>query len=147
MYKLEDDKEATSSLGKRDEVEAAAADEVSLLPVKEPTVGLPVDGSGQAEHMSLRTQVTNALKRITTPAQTQKSGKRVAVAALAIACVSVFFTAMDQTVVVTALPPIISALNVSPTKLNEAAWIVSAYLLGFVVAMPLMGRVSDIYGR
>ncbi len=144
---LEDDKETTSSLGKRDEAEVAAADEVPRLPVKEPMDGLAVDGRGEAEHMSLRTQVTNALKKITTPAQAQKSEKKVAVAALAIACVSVFFTAMDQTVVVTALPPIISDLNVSPVKLNEAAWIVSAYLLGFVVAMPLMGRVSDIYGR
>ena len=110
-------------------------------------MGLPVDGTGEAQHRSLSTQVTDSLKKIMTPIQTQKSEKRVALAALAIACVSVFFTAMDQTVVVTALPPIISDLNVSPTKLDHAAWIVSAYLLGFVIAMPLMGRVSDIYGR
>ena len=101
-------------------------------------MGLPVDGTGEAQHMSLSTQVTNSLKKIMTPTQTQKSEKRVALAALAIACVSVFFTAMDQTVVVTALPPIISDLNVSLTKLDHAAWIVSAYLLGFVIAMPLM---------
>src|SRR6266487_2032835 len=147
MYTLEDDKETTSSLRKRDVAASLPSDDISSLPMKEPTMGLPVDGTGEAQHMSLSTQVTNSLKKIMTPAQAQKSGKKVAVAALAIACVSVFFTAMDQTVVVTALPPIISDLNVSPVKLNEAAWIVSAYLLGFVVAMPLMGRVSDIYGR
>jgi MFS family permease len=63
------------------------------------------------------------------------------------ACIGVFFTAMDQTVVVTALPPIVTDLNIGATKLDHAAWIISAYLLGFVIAMPLMGRVSDIYGR
>jgi MFS family permease len=49
--------------------------------------------------------------------------------------------------VVTALPPIVNDLNIGVTKLDHAAWIISAYLLGFVIAMPLMGRVSDIYGR
>ncbi len=147
MYTLEDDKETTSSLRKRDVAASLPSDDMSSLPMKEPTMGLPVDGTGEAQHMLLSTQVTNSLKKIMTPTQTQKSEKRVALAALAIACVSVFFTAMDQTVVVTALPPIISDLNVSLTKLDHAAWIVSAYLLGFVIAMPLMGRVSDIYGR
>lgn len=41
----------------------------------------------------------------------------------------------------------ITDLQLSITQLDHAAWIISAYLLGFVVAMPLMGRVSDIYGR
>lgn len=54
---------------------------------------------------------------------------------------------MDQTVVVTALPQIIVDLHIPIMQLDHASWIISAYLLGFVVAMPLMGRVSDIYGR
>jgi MFS family permease len=90
------------------------------------------------------------LKKITTPApsrQAQAGGRGVALTALTIACIGVFFTAMDQTVVVTALPPIVTALNIGPTRLDHAAWIISAYLLGFIIAMPLMGRVSDIYGR
>src|SRR5439155_10101419 len=45
------------------------------------------------------------------------------------------------------LPPIINDLNIGVTKLDHAAWIISAYLLGFIIAMPLMGRISDIYGR
>nr|BBH90303.1 hypothetical protein KTC_50540 [Thermosporothrix sp. COM3] len=72
---------------------------------------------------------------------------RTALAALTVACIGVFFTALDQTVVVTALPQIIVDLNIPITRLDNASWIVSAYLLGFVLAMPLMGRVSDIYGR
>lgn len=75
--------------------------------------------------------------------------KRLALAALCVACVSVFLTSMDQTVVVTALPRIIvdPGINVPITQLDHAAWIISAYLLGFVIVMPLMGRVSDIFGR
>jgi EmrB/QacA subfamily drug resistance transporter len=123
MYTLEDDKETTSGLHKKD-VTAAL------------------------EHRkSISSQITGSLKQITRSSGAGSSGKTIAFAALAVACVSVFFTAMDQTVVVTALPPMITDLGVPPTKLDHAAWIISAYLLGFIIAMPLMGRVSDIFGR
>ncbi|GAC1391546.1 MAG: hypothetical protein NVS4B11_30810 [Ktedonobacteraceae bacterium] len=92
-------------------------------------------------------QITNALQQLTTPAKTATGNQKVALAALTLACIAVFFTTLDQTVVVTALPQIITDLQVPITQLDHAAWIVSAYLLGFVVVMPLMGRVSDIYGR
>ena len=132
MYTLEDDKETTSSLRKHN----AGAQFIAPPPVDD-----------DAQHISLDKQVTNAFKKITTPAKAQTGSKGVALAALTIACIGVFFTAMDQTVVVTALPPIITDLNIGATKLDHAAWIISAYLLGFVIAMPLMGRVSDIFGR
>lgn len=80
-------------------------------------------------------------------AQKGTGSHKAALAALTLACIAVFFTTLDQTVVVTALPQIIADLQVPITQLDHAAWIVSAYLLGFVVVMPLMGRVSDIYGR
>ena len=92
-------------------------------------------------------QNTNSFKQLTTPAQTSAGSQKVALAALTLACIAVFFTTLDQTVVVTALPQIITDLHVPIVQLDHAAWIVSAYLLGFVVVMPLMGRVSDIYGR
>lgn len=98
-----------------------------------------------------RTRLGNALSMF---AQSNKTSanpaeKRLALAALLVACVSVFLTSMDQTVVVTALPSIIAdpGINVPITLLDHAAWIISAYLLGFVIVMPLMGRVSDIFGR
>src|ERR1051326_2763615 len=151
MYTLEDDKETTSSLRQRD------------LPPTAPAPGDPANGAansaptqankgeaGDAQRLSLSAQITQPFKKIITPAvprQTQPGNKGVALTALTIACIAVFFTAMDQTVVVTALPPIVNDLNIGITKLDHAAWIISAYLLGFIIAMPLMGRVSDIYGR
>ncbi|HEU5347719.1 MAG TPA: MFS transporter [Ktedonobacterales bacterium] len=67
--------------------------------------------------------------------------------ALGVVCFAVFLTALDQTVVVTALVAMINDVGVSITQPDRAAWIVSGYLLGYVIAMPLMGRISDIFGR
>ncbi len=76
-----------------------------------------------------------------------KQDRSAAMLSLLTACASVFLTALDQTVVVTALPQIITDLQIPVVQLDRAAWIVSGYLLGYVIAMPLMGRVSDMYGR
>ena len=66
---------------------------------------------------------------------------------LAIVCLGVFTSAMDQTVVVTALPVIMADLKLEvPTDAGRAAWIITAYLIGYTVAMPLFARVADVYG-
>jgi MFS family permease len=51
--------------------------------------------------------------------------------------------AMDQTIVATAGPTIISDLG----GLNLYAWVFSAYILAQTVAMPIFGKLSDLYGR
>lgn len=76
-----------------------------------------------------------------------KLQRNAALLAVLAASAAVFLTALDQTVVVTALPQIIVDLQIPLNQLDRAAWIISGYLLGYVIAMPLMGRVSDLYGR
>ena len=66
---------------------------------------------------------------------------------LGILCLGVFSTALDQTVVVAALPSVMVDLEVPLTDLDKAAWIVTAYLVSYTVAMPMAGRLSDVYGR
>ena len=57
-----------------------------------------------------------------------------------------FVTALDQTVVVTALPSLMLDLKIPFTELDRVSWVVTAYLLGYTVAMPLIGRIGDVYG-
>ena len=66
---------------------------------------------------------------------------------LVIICLGVFSTALDQTVVVAALPSVMVDLEIPLTDLDTASWIVTAYLVSYTVAMPLAGRLSDVYGR
>src|SRR6266851_6790201 len=84
---------------------------------------------------------------MSTDEATFNQGHQIARLALLAACAAVFLTALDQTVVVTALPQIITDLQIPVVQLDRAAWIISGYLLGYVIAMPLMGRISDMYGR
>ena len=66
---------------------------------------------------------------------------------LGILCLGVFSTALDQTVVVAALPSVMVDLEIPLTDLDTASWIVTAYLVSYTVAMPLAGRLSDVHGR
>lgn len=67
---------------------------------------------------------------------------------LAVVGFGAFVAADDLTVVSTMLRPIISDLGiVLPDGLDDAAWIVNAYLIAFVATMPLAGKLSDVIGR
>ena len=55
----------------------------------------------------------------------------------------ILLAAIDQTVVVPAVPSIAADLN----GFNHLSWIVTAYLLTSTVATPIYGKLSDIYGR
>ena len=50
---------------------------------------------------------------------------------------------LDQTIVSTALPTIVSEIG----GLAHLSWIVTAYLLATTVVVPLYGKLGDIYGR
>jgi MFS family permease len=59
----------------------------------------------------------------------------------------VFFTALDQTVVVTAIPSMVPDLGIEFRNIDRAAWIVNGFLIGYAVALPVAGRLADIYAR
>src|SRR6185437_16214754 len=50
---------------------------------------------------------------------------------------------LDQTIVSTALPTIVSDLG----GLNELSWVVTSYLLASTSSTPLWGKLGDLYGR
>ena len=59
----------------------------------------------------------------------------------------IFIAADDQTVIVTVLPEIMLDLTVPISELDRASWTITGYLLGYVAAMPLIGRMSDVWGH
>ena len=52
-------------------------------------------------------------------------------------------SALDQTIVSTALPTIVGDLG----GLDHLSWVVTAYLLALTVVTPLYGKLGDLYGR
>lgn len=54
-----------------------------------------------------------------------------------------FLSALDQTIVATALPSIVRDLN----GLSLYAWVTTAYLLTSTATVPIYGKLSDLYGR
>jgi EmrB/QacA subfamily drug resistance transporter len=56
---------------------------------------------------------------------------------------AMFLGALDQTVVGTAMPRIISDLG----GFSQYTWITTAYIITSAVAVPITGKLTDIYGR
>ncbi|MPV66616.1 MDR family MFS transporter [Burkholderia sp. BE17] len=52
-------------------------------------------------------------------------------------------SALDQTIVSTALPTIVGEFG----GLDQLSWVVTAYLLSSTVVLPLYGKLGDLYGR
>jgi EmrB/QacA subfamily drug resistance transporter len=69
-----------------------------------------------------------------------KRAVRIAVGALAL---GLLLAALDQTIVSTALPTIVSELG----GIDHLSWVVTAYLLASTAATPLWGKLGDMYGR
>ncbi|MBY0472834.1 MFS transporter [Patescibacteria group bacterium] len=69
--------------------------------------------------------------------------KNPKVAAMAGAMLAMLLSALDQTIVSTALPRIVTELH----GLEHISWVFTAYMLASTVTVPLYGKLSDIYGR
>ena len=54
-----------------------------------------------------------------------------------------FLSALDSTIVSTALPTIVGDLHGA----NHLSWVVVAYLLATTVTTPLWGKLGDLHGR
>jgi len=62
---------------------------------------------------------------------------------MAAAMCALLLAALDQTIVSTALPRVVSDLH----GLKDLSWVVTAYLLTSTISVPIAGKLSDIYGR
>ncbi|MGU3472038.1 MDR family MFS transporter [Paenibacillus sp. D51F] len=54
-----------------------------------------------------------------------------------------FFSALEQTIVGTAMPTIITELQ----GFEIFAWVTTAYMIASTVVVPIVGKLSDMYGR
>lgn len=59
----------------------------------------------------------------------------------------VFLGAVDLTVIASILSTIIPDLGVNTADIDRYIWVVNGYLIAYVVAIPLVGRLSDVIGR
>src|SRR5581483_6871708 len=57
--------------------------------------------------------------------------------------VTLLLAALDQTIVATALPKVVSDLG----GLTQYAWVFTAYMLTSTVSVPVYGRLGDVHGR
>jgi MFS family permease len=77
-----------------------------------------------------------------TTADSQPAGG--ALSTLIAACVSGFLFQFDLTALSAALPDIASSLS---ARVADQAWVIDAYSLALIFALPLAGPVADRYGR
>jgi EmrB/QacA subfamily drug resistance transporter len=57
--------------------------------------------------------------------------------------VALLLAALDQTIVATALPKVVSDLG----GITQYSWVFTAYMLGSTVTVPLFGKLGDVHGR
>ncbi|HWV34476.1 MAG TPA: MFS transporter, partial [Thermomicrobiales bacterium] len=67
--------------------------------------------------------------------------------ALNAALLCVFLGAVDLTVIAAILPRMITDIGVNTSDIDRYIWIVSGYLIAYIVAIPIVGRISDLAGR
>ncbi|MEV6420701.1 MFS transporter [Streptomyces sp. NPDC051662] len=84
---------------------------------------------------------------VTAPAPSRAPGEdqnpRGVLVAIGALLLGLLLASLDQTIVSTALPTIVSDLG----GLEHLSWVVTAYLLASTAATPLWGKLGDQYGR
>lgn len=74
--------------------------------------------------------------------RSEQGGGRIALIMTAL-MLAVLLSALDQTIVSTALPTIVSDLG----GLNHLSWVITSYLLAVTASTPLWGKLGDQFGR
>ena len=69
--------------------------------------------------------------------------RRQVIIIMACAMTGLFLAALDQTVVSTAMPRIIADLG----GFDRYTWVTTAYIVASTITVPVVGRLSDIFGR
>ncbi|MFE4449842.1 DHA2 family efflux MFS transporter permease subunit [Streptomyces sp. NPDC056796] len=77
------------------------------------------------------------------PATGEGRSRRNVLVSIGALLLGMLLAALDQTIVSTALPTIVSELG----GLDHLSWVVTAYLLAATAATPLWGKLGDQYGR
>ncbi|MGW0463895.1 DHA2 family efflux MFS transporter permease subunit [Streptomyces sp. NPDC003027] len=77
------------------------------------------------------------------PAPGEGLSHRTVVVAIGALLLGMLLAALDQTIVSTALPTIVSELG----GMEHLSWVVTAYMLASTAATPLWGKLGDQYGR
>ena len=62
---------------------------------------------------------------------------------LAAMIITIFMSALEGTIVATAMPTIISTLG----GFDLFSWVFTSYLLALAISTPIYGRLADLYGR
>jgi EmrB/QacA subfamily drug resistance transporter len=90
--------------------------------------------------MSMAQQVSTPA---TSPAPGEGLPRRSVLVAIGALLLGMLLAALDQTIVSTALPTIVSELG----GMEHLSWVVTAYMLASTAATPLWGKLGDQYGR
>ncbi len=75
--------------------------------------------------------------------ETNQLSKKLIIITFTGVILAIFLSALDQTIVGTAMPKIVADLG----GFSHYTWVTTAYLLTSTITVPIIGRLTDIYGR